>query len=123
MLNFITTIIRPNIQYIINYLIKANKGPAKKHIVMLKHLWRYITGTKSLGFYTSGYQYISNLYLHIYGDTSFADDLFTRVSIGGYIVFLAGYPIIWKNQKQTIVTISIIEAEFINFTSTIFNIK
>ena len=96
-LNFVTTIIRPNIQYTTNRLAEANKGPTKEYIVVLKYLWRYIVGTKSLGFCIGGRQYIFNLHLYAYGDVSFADDLFTRVSIRGYMVFLAGCPIIWKS--------------------------
>ena len=53
-----------------------------------------MVGTKSLGLYIDGRQYIFNLYLHVYGDVSFADDLFTRVFIEGHMVFLAGYLII-----------------------------
>ncbi len=55
--------------------------------------------TKSLGLCISGRQYISNLHLYVYGDVSFANDLFTRVSTKGYMVFLAGCPIIWKSRK------------------------
>src|SRR6266566_3679348 len=63
------------------------------------------------------------LNLYIYGDVSFVDDLLTKVSIEGHIVFLMGCPIIWKSKKQTIVTISTTEAEFINLTPTTLNIK
>ena len=76
-----------------------------------------------MNLYVDGRQYIYNFHFYIYGDASFADDLFTRVSIRGHIVFLAGYPIIWKSKKQSIVTISTTEAEFINFTSTTLSIK
>ena len=76
-----------------------------------------------MGLCTGGRQYISNLHLYVYSDISFADDLFTRVSIRGHIVFLVGYPIIWKSRKQTIVTISTTETEFINLTSTTLSIK
>ncbi len=122
-LNFVTTITRPDIQYTTNRLAKANKGLTKEHIAVLKHLWRYMAETKSLGLRAGGRQYIFNLYLYVYGDVSFVDDLFTRVFTGGYMVFLTGYPIIWKSRKQTIVIISTIEAEFINFTPTALNIK
>ena len=122
-LNFIATIIRLNIQYTTNCLAKVNKSPTKKHIAMLKHLWKYMAKTKSLGLHTNSRQYISNLHLHIYGDASFADDLLIKVSIRSHIVFLTGCPIIWKNRKQTIVTISTTEAEFINLTPIAFNIK
>ena len=93
-LNFVITIIQPNIQYTTNRLAEANKGPAKEHIVVLKHLWKYIVRTKSLGLRANGRQYIFNLHLYIYSDASFIDDLFMRVSIGGYMVFLAGCSII-----------------------------
>ncbi len=122
-LNFAATITRPDIQYTTNRLAEANKGPAKEHVAVLKHLWRYMAGTKSLGLRAGGRQYISNLHLHAYGDASFADDLLTRVSTGGHVVFLAGCPVIWKSKKQTIVTISTTEAEFINLTPTALSIK
>ena len=82
-----------------------------------------MVGTKSLGFYVDSRQYIFNLHLYIYGDVLFIDNLFTKVFIEGYIVFLASCLIIRKNRKQTIVIISIIEVEFINFISTVLNIK
>ena len=53
-LNFATTIIRPDIQYTTNRLAEANKGLAKEYIAVLKHLWKYMAGTKSLGLYTGG---------------------------------------------------------------------
>ena len=122
-LNFAATIIRFDIQYTTNCLAEANKGPTKEYVAVLKHLWRYMAGTKSLNLYISGRQYISNLYFYIYGDASFVDDLLIRVSIEGHVVFLVGCPVIWKSKKQTIMTISTIEAEFINLTPTIFSIK
>ena len=99
MLNFVATIIRLDIQYTINRLAEANKGFTKEHIAVLKYMWRYIAGTKSLGLRVGGRQYISNLHLYIYGDVSFIDDLFTRVFIRGHVVFLADCPIIWKSRK------------------------
>ncbi len=59
-----------------------------------------MVGTKSLGFRVNGRQYIFNLYLHIYGDALFADNLFIRVSTGGHMVFLAGYPIIRRAENK-----------------------
>ena len=122
-LNFAAIIIRLDIQYTTNRLAEVNKSLAKEYVAILKHLWRYITKTKSLSLYTSRYQYIFNLYLYIYSDTSFVNDLLIRVSIRSHIVFLAGCPIIWKSKKQTIVTISTTETEFINLTPTAFSIK
>ena len=65
---------------------------------------------------------LKNLNLYIYRDASFTDDLITRMSIGNHIAFLAGCPVIWKSKKQTIVTLSTIEIEFINLIPTIKNV-
>ncbi len=54
MLNFVIIIIRPDIQYTTNRLVEINKGLTKEHVVMLKYLWRYMAGTKSLGLRASG---------------------------------------------------------------------
>jgi len=47
-----------------------------------------------------GFEYIlEDLGLYIYGDINFVDDFIIYMSIGGYIVFLAGCLIIWKSKK------------------------
>ncbi|KAK4207228.1 hypothetical protein QBC37DRAFT_433796 [Rhypophila decipiens] len=51
-----------------------------------------------------------------YADASYANDLLTRYSIGGHIVFLAGGPVFWKSKKQTFTAVSTTEAEFTNLT-------
>jgi hypothetical protein len=44
--------------------------------------------------------------------------MYTRFSTAGHIVFVAGGPIYWVSKKQTLVTLSTTEAEFINITPT-----
>ena len=58
---------------------------------------------------------MEDLGFYIYRDANFVDDLMIHISTGGHIVFLVSCPVIWKSKKQTIVTFSIIETEFINF--------
>jgi len=53
-LNFTATIIRLDIQYTTNCLTEANKDLTKEYIAVLKHLWKYIAKTKSLGLCTGG---------------------------------------------------------------------
>ncbi len=119
-LNYLAVHTRPDITYTISRLSEAQSNPSREHCDVLKHLWRYIAGTTRLGLTVGGQEYtkVEDLSLHAYGDASFGDDLLTRASTGGHVVFLAGCPIIWKSKKQTIVTISTTEAEFINLTPT-----
>ena len=60
--------------------------------------------------------------LRAYSDAAFADDLLTRASTGGHIIFLAGGPILWQSKRQSLVTASTTEAEFINLTPTARNL-
>ena len=91
---------------------------------MLKNLWRYIVKTAEFILIIEGFEYIlEDLSLYIYRDVSFADDLMTYISIGNHVVFLAGCLITWKLKKQTIIILSTIKVEFINFTFTIKSVQ
>jgi hypothetical protein len=114
-LNYLATGTRPDISFTVSKLSQANKGPSKEHIGLLNHLWRYIKGTKSLGIKLGGH---SNMDLRAYSDAAFADDLLTRASTGGHVILLAGSPILWQSKRQSLVTTSTTEAEFINLTPT-----
>ena len=105
-----------------NRFIEENKGLSKEYLMILKNLWRYIAETAQLALVIGGDYTLEDLDLYTYGDASFADDLMMCVSTGGHVAFLAGCPMTWKSKKQTIITLSTIEAKFINLTSTIKNI-
>jgi hypothetical protein len=55
-----------------------------------------------------------DLGMRTFADASFADDLLTRRSTGGHVVFLAGGLVLWKSKKQTFVASSTTQAEFAN---------
>ena len=57
-----------------------------------------------------------DLKARVYADASHGDDPLTRFSTAGHIVFVGDGPVLWKSKKQTIVTVSSTEAEFINLT-------
>ena len=117
-LNFLSYGTRPDITFTVNKLSQANKGPSKEHVELLQHLWHYIKGTKALGIKLGGKYNPQDLELKAYSNAAFADDLFTQASTGRYVVFLAGGPILWQSKRQSLVTISTTEAEFVNLTPT-----
>jgi hypothetical protein len=115
-LNFLSMGTRPDITYTVQRLCEANQGPTEIHVQILKHIFRYISATKSYGICLGGSYCITDLKLRVYADASFATDPMTRFSTAGHIVFVAEGPIHWKSAKQTLVTTSTTEAEFINLT-------
>ncbi|KJZ68227.1 hypothetical protein HIM_12384 [Hirsutella minnesotensis 3608] len=117
-LNFLSTGTRPDITYTTNRLCEANAGPSEQHMQLLKHLFRYLIGTKNLSLCLGGKYSITNLPLLAFADAAFADRIPTRHSTAGYVVLLAGCPILWKSSRQTIVALSTTEAEFMNLTPT-----
>ena len=59
---------------------------------------------------------IIHLKLYVWADISLGDILGSQKSTGGYIIFLGNTPVYWKSKRQFIITLSTIEAEFINLT-------
>jgi hypothetical protein len=114
---------RPEITYTVSKLCEANSGPSDEHLTLMKHLARYIKYTATLSICLGGKLPDPKLNLHAYADAAFADNILTRHSTGGYVIFYGGGPVLWKSRKQSIVTLSSTEAEFINLTPTGLAVK
>ena len=113
---YLSTGTRPDITYTVSRLCEGNAGPGQEHLTVLKHLYHYLASTKSLGLLLGGKYNLHDLGPLAYADASYADDLATRYSTGGHVVFFAGGPVFWKTKKQTFVALSTTEAEFCNLT-------
>ena len=72
---------------------------------------RYLKGTRD---YKLTYKRSDNLDVVGYSDSDFAGYLDSRKSTYGYVFLLAGGAISWRSAKQTLVTTSTIEAEFVS---------
>jgi hypothetical protein len=77
----------------------------------VKHLLRYLKGTKHIGIVYGG---APSPYPEIktYADSDWASGK-NRCSVTGYIVTLNGGPIAWASKQQAIVALSTTEAEYI----------
>jgi hypothetical protein len=122
-INWVSCGTRPDIAYTVSRLAEANAGPSKEHLDLMKHLYRYLKGTKSYGIELGGHFAPNDMNLMAFGDASLADRLPTRHSTGGHVVFVAGGPVQWKTKKQTFVALSTTEAEFTNLTPTALSAK
>ena len=81
---------RPDLAFVISFLSQFSSCPSESHHTAVKHVFHYLSGTKS---FTLKYSRLSNAYaspfsLHSYSDTDFANCLNTRHSFSGYCFML-----------------------------------
>ena len=124
-LQYLVSGCRPDIALAVNYLSRhvSNYGPT--HFTALKHLLRYLKGTKDKGLTYCGRRLqgtideavrvgplssFSNALVG-YSDSDWGRDLLTRRSTGGYCFFLNGCVISWRVRAQKSVALSTSEAE------------
>ena len=88
-----------------------------QHMEQVKRIWRYLKGTEDLGITLGSKNSIDDLKLWLHCDASWADDPVTCKTTAGHIIFLGNSPIHWQLKQQDLVTLSMTEAEFINFST------
>jgi len=123
-LAYIATFTRPDVARSHSVLARYLQNPGQKHVSAVKHVWRYLYGTRHLAIRASQQMAESSSYIWdkslFYGasDAAFADDVETRQSSHGYLFKLYGMPIDWKATRQRSVTKSTTEAELIALSAT-----
>lgn len=107
---------RPDITYTVNKLCEGNAKPTDRHDYVMRHLFRYLVDNSDRGLLLGGLSFPRqpDLDFRTYADASYADDIETRHSTAGHIVFVTTGPVFWKSKKQAFVTLSTTEAEFTN---------
>lgn len=101
---------RPDIAYLVGMLGRYLSNPGMDHWRAAKRVMRYLQRTKE---YMLTYRRLDQLELIGYSDSDFAGCQDSRRSTSGYIYLLAGGAISWRSAKQTLVTSSTMEAEFV----------
>ena len=88
--------------------------PKEIHLLAAKRILRYLQGTIDFGlFYKKG----EKSELFGFTDSDYAGDLNDRRSTSGYVFMIGSAAISWSSKKQTLVTLSTTEAEFVAATS------
>jgi hypothetical protein len=109
---------RPDIAQAIARLAQFNTKPDKACWGTLKHLLRYLGGTRTKGIIfglrpnptTTSEE---NSHIQKYSDSNWAGDVHTGKSTTGYLFMCAGGPIMWGSIKQSVVALFTCEAEYI----------
>jgi hypothetical protein len=102
---------RPDIAFAIGYVSRFMEAPTTEHMATMKHLLRYISGTRNLGcFFGRG---DGSMVLTGYSDSDLPGDRDDSKSTSGLMFFLGSSPVSWQSLKQRVVALSSCEAEYI----------
>lgn len=114
--NFSACMTRCDTSQALSQLARYMCNPSPQHYQHLMRVVRYLSGTSNRGFiYEKEHRHkedFGKYGLHCAVDASFADDWDSAKSTTGYIIFMAGSPVIWRSKLQSTVTTLTCEAEY-----------
>jgi len=109
-LQYVANMMRPDISYAVNRLALYTANPSLQHTTALKHVLRYLSGTRSLGIVYKADDEYPNFIGYTYASYANADE---RKSILGYMFIASGGAITWSSKKQVTKALSLTEAEYV----------
>jgi len=107
---FLSTRTRPDIAYAVGCAARYCSKPSKDHWVAAKRILRYLKGTVNFGLM---YNPSPSSELVGYCDADWAGDVQDRKSTSGYLFLQGGAAITWRSCKQSCVSLSTAEAEYV----------
>ena len=110
---YLMTATRPDLAYAVGMLSRFSVDHDKTHWMAMKHLLRYIQGTKDcvLRFKKSA------RCVNAYSDSNFKGCFDTGKSTSGYVVQIGTNTVSWSSRKQDTVALSTTEAEYIGLAN------
>jgi hypothetical protein len=104
---------RPDIAFAVNRLSRYTSNPSAEHWKAIARVLGYLKKTKDLGLYYSGYPAV----LEGYSDANWVTSVGDNKSTSGWIFTLGGGAISWASKKQSCISHSTMESEFIALAS------
>uniref|UniRef100_A0A2N9HK96 CCHC-type domain-containing protein n=1 Tax=Fagus sylvatica TaxID=28930 RepID=A0A2N9HK96_FAGSY len=104
---------RPNVAFAVNRLSRYTSNPSAEHWKAIARVLGYLKKTKDLGLYYSGYPAV----LEGYSDANWVTSVGDNKSTSGWIFTLGGGAISWASKKQSCISHSTMESEFIALAS------
>ena len=108
-LNHLAVFSRPDISNAVSQLSQFLQDPTETHMKAARHVLRYLKGTRNLSI-----TYGRTQELHILGfsDANWGGDKNDRKSTTGYLYMVNNGAVSWTSHKQSTVTTSTMEAEY-----------
>ncbi len=109
---YISIATRPDISYAVGVLSRFSSNPGMAHWNAVKHLMRYLQGTKDfkLTYAPDG----SSDRFTTYSDADFAGEPDSKRSTSGYVIKMGTGAVSWASRLQSIQTLSTTEAEYVS---------
>jgi hypothetical protein len=106
---------RPDIAFAVGMLSRFTSCPRTRHAQALNRVLRYLNGTRHAGIRYKAGKVNEKPALFGYSDADHGGTIHKegRRSTGGYIFLLTDRPISWQSKRQTVVSTSTLEAEYI----------
>ncbi|CAM8920281.1 unnamed protein product [Rhodiola kirilowii] len=108
-LMYAMTSTRPDIAYAVGKLSRYTSNPCTHHWEAIRRVLKYLKGTINYGLVYAGFPSV----LEGYTDASWITNLEDHSSTSGWVFLFWGGAISWASKKQTCITSSTMESEFI----------
>ncbi|GJT54841.1 zinc finger, CCHC-type containing protein [Tanacetum coccineum] len=108
-LMYVMTSTRPDIAYAVGRLSRFIINPSRQHWHAITRVFKYLKGTMNYGLSYVGYPSV----LEAYSDASWINHVEDSSSTSGWVFLLGGGSISWASKKQTCITGSTMESEFV----------
>ncbi|MEI8135685.1 MAG: Ty1/Copia family ribonuclease HI, partial [bacterium] len=107
---------RPDISQATNQLTRFVAKPCQGHLIAVKHLLRYLNGTRDYGL---TYSKSGNAQPEIYSDATWGSIPLSMRSVNAYVVILYNAAISWHCGSQKSVSLSTTESEYFALSETV----
>ncbi|RVW64279.1 Retrovirus-related Pol polyprotein from transposon TNT 1-94 [Vitis vinifera] len=108
-LMYLMNCIRLDIAYAVGRLSRYTQSPNQDHWTAVRRVLKYLRGTINYGLCFSGFPSV----LKGFSDANWILDSDEMKSTSGYVFILGGSAVSWKSAKETCITRSTMEVEFI----------
>ncbi|GKB94641.1 zinc finger, CCHC-type containing protein [Tanacetum coccineum] len=108
-LMYAMTSIRPDIAYVVGRLSRFIINPSRQHWHAITKVFKYLKGTMNYGLSYVGYPSV----LEAYSDASWINHVEDSSFTSGWVFLLGVGAISWASKKQTCITGSTMESEFV----------
>ena len=104
------TATRPDVMHAVCQVARFQASPKDSHLLAVKRIFRYLKGTTKYGLW---YPQGNHLDLYAFTDADWEGYVDDRKSTSGETFYLGGCLVSWSNKKQSAISLSTAEAEYI----------